>query len=41
MILGKPLDNGKANGAAETMVERHKKPIKEADAMLESIMSTD
>jgi hypothetical protein len=37
--LGKPLPRGKEKGAAEARAEKYARPIKEAEAMLENIMT--
>jgi hypothetical protein len=37
--VGKPFGRGYENGAAETIVERHEKPISEVEATLENIMT--
>src|SRR5271156_461159 len=36
--LGKPLDRGNVNGAAEAMVDRHERPTRDAEAILECIL---
>src|SRR4051812_48797913 len=36
--LGKPSDRGNVNGAAETMVDRHERPTRDAEAILECII---
>ena len=37
-IFGKPLGRGNENGAADAIVERHERPMREAEAILECII---
>ena len=38
VMFGNPLDRGNENGAAEAMVDRHERPTREAEAILECIV---